>query len=227
MKTTLIIGGSHGIGGELVKLALDRGDQVINFSRSEPELEHDNLIHHTIDILKDELPELETIHNLVYCPGSINLKPISSLSIENFQEDWDINVRGAIKSVKTYVRSIKKNKGSMVFFSTVAVQQGMAFHSSIAAAKGALEGFGRSLAAELAPSVRVNIVSPSLTDTRLAERLLTNENRRKSLENNHPNQRIAQPIEIARVAAFLTSEESIHITGQNWYVDGGMGTLSK
>jgi NAD(P)-dependent dehydrogenase (short-subunit alcohol dehydrogenase family) len=170
MKTIVIIGGSSGIGKALAELELKK-NKVICIQRNLI-----NLIQFQRDVLEDDLPNLEQVDALVYCPGSINLKPINRLNAEEFLQDYQINVIGAIKVVQKYLSVLKKSVSpSVLFFSSVAVQMGMPFHTSIAAAKGAVEGLVRSLAAELAPLVCVNAIAPTLTNTVLAAKLLKND----------------------------------------------------
>jgi 3-oxoacyl-[acyl-carrier protein] reductase len=145
------------------------------------------------------------------------------LTKEDFIDDYNTNVLGAVRVLQHYYRTLRKNKGSVVLFGTVASQQGMSFHASIAAAKGGLEALGRSLAAEWAPNIRVNIVNPSLTDTSLAEGLLNTDQKRENAANRHPLQKIGSPDDIAQAALFCL--ENNWLTGQTIGVDGGMSTL--
>ena len=219
MKKAVIIGGNTGIGAE-IKNALEKEDyEVIYASRTSPT---------QVDILEEEpnFPEVEeTLDALIYCPGSINLKPFTSLKPSDFQHDLDVNYIGLLKTVKNYIKALRKGQGSVVAFSTVAVQTGMPFHASVAGAKGAVEGAIRSLAAEYAPKVRFNAIAPSITDTPLAERLLRNERQIEGAAERHPLKRIGSPADVAELAAFLCSEKSSWITGQVYAVDGGLGTL--
>ncbi len=225
MGKLLIVGGSKGIGKALLDMELEQRE-VVNISRSEPETQHSNLTHYGLDVLKDELPTIDDLDGIVYCPGSINLKPIGSLKQEDFQQDFEVNVLGAVRVIQHYFRKLKKgNNPSIVLFSTVAVKKGMAFHASVAAAKAGVEGITKSLAAEFAPAIRVNCIAPSITDTPLAAQLLKNDERRTSLGNNHPLKRVGEAEEVAAVASFLLSEKAKNITGQIWGVDGGMGSL--
>lgn len=225
MSKLLVIGGSRGIGEAILKQNI--GDRAcVNISRSPVSIQHPGLTSYTADVLKDDLPEIEDITAMVYCPGSINLKPISSLTEDDFLQDFRINVLGAVRAIKKYARSLKKNPGSsIVLFSTVAVGQGMPFHSSIAAAKAGVEGLARSLAAELAPRVRVNCIAPSITDTPLAASILKSEKSRENISQNHPLKRILEPDEIAGMASYLISENARGITGQVFGIDGGMSRL--
>ncbi|MEL6986530.1 MAG: SDR family oxidoreductase [Bacteroidota bacterium] len=221
----LLVGGSKGIGNAILQKTIEE-TSVVNFSRTAPELNHPNLIHYSLDILKDELPDLNNINQIVYCPGSITLKPINSLKIDDFRNDYEINVIGAVRVIKKYLKDLKRaDNPSITLFSTVAVFQGMPFHSSIAAAKAGVEGLTKSLAAELAPHIRVNAIAPSITDTPLASGILRNEKSRENLANKHPLKRILSSEDIAATAKFLMSKEASSITGQIFNVDAGLSTL--
>lgn len=165
------------------------------------------------------------LHGLLYAPGTINLKPFGQLKESDFRSDWEINVLGLITALKKYQQNLLAEGASVVAFSTVAVQTGMPFHTSVAAAKGALEGLVRSLAAEWAPKIRVNAIAPSLTDTPLAVRLLRNEKQAEAAAERHPLKRTGKAADIAAAAAFLLSDESSWITGQVLAVDGGLSAL--
>lgn len=222
MKTYLIIGGSSGIGKSILESLIDHNN-IINFSRNKPSIEHNNLTHYTIDILKDELPKLDLLDGLIYCPGSINLKPISHLSEEDFKTDLDINLIGAVKTVKTYLPNLKESEqASIVMFSSVATKLGMPFHCSVAAAKSAVEGFVKSLGAELAPKIRVNAIAPTLTDTNMASKLLRNDKMIQQMEERHPLKRILNPNEVANLATYLLSDNSKGISGQILNIDCGI-----
>lgn len=178
----VIVGGSRGVGYEISEGLLNEGHRVHVISRNKPSMLEASFpttfSHDELDVTTDDfkhLSVLQSVDGLVYCPGSITLKPIRSLSSDQYQNDFNINVLGAVKAIQTYLPVLKKSKNhpSIVMFSTVAVQQGMPFHSSIAASKGAVEGLTRSLAAELAPKIRVNSIAPSLIDTDLASSILS------------------------------------------------------
>jgi len=220
MKTVLVVGGSSGIGKAIVE-DLIVSHKVINISRTKPE-EHLNLTHYSCDVTKDELPVLDEIDGLVYCPGSINLKSFSRLKIEDFTEDFNINVLGAIKVIKAYEKLLLKNNGSVVLFSTVASFLGMPFHASIATSKSAIEGLTKSLAAEYATKIRFNAIAPTVTDTPLAARLLRNEKQKESLENRHPLKKYLKPEEVASLACYLLSDKTTSITGQIIPIDAGI-----
>jgi NAD(P)-dependent dehydrogenase (short-subunit alcohol dehydrogenase family) len=160
---------------------------------------------------------------LVYCPGTINLKPFRSLKREDILHDFEVNALGAWKVIKAAYKYLRKaDSASIVLFSTVAVQTGMPFHSSVAMAKGAVEGLSRSLAAELAPRVRVNTIAPSLTDTPLASNLLSNEEKQEASKKRHPLNRYGTAEELAAAASFLISDDASWMTGQVIGLDGGM-----
>ncbi|MEL6123165.1 MAG: SDR family oxidoreductase [Bacteroidota bacterium] len=225
MGRIVIIGGSKGIGRAILEQQLQRGP-CVNISRTAPAISSPNLEHHSADILSDELPDVDDISTLVYCPGSINLRPIGSLKEDDFRNDFEINVLGAVKAVRKYHRKLKRAEGaSIVLFSTVAVRQGMAFHASVAASKGAIEGLTKSLAAELAPSIRVNAIAPSITDTPLAAHLLKNEETIEKMKARHPLKRIITPTEIAATADWLISQHAASVTGQIISVDAGMSSI--
>ena len=226
MKNILVVGGSKGIGREIVNSQLEKGNYCYNFSRTESGINNQNLIEEKIDILSDDLPNIENIDSVIYCPGSINLKPILQLKEEDFVNDFNINVLGAIKTVKTYLNNLKKGDDpSLLFFSTVAVGQGMPFHSSVSVAKAGIEGLTKSLAAELAPSIRVNCIAPTITRTDMAQRILRNEKIEENIANKHPLKKICETKDISDMADFLISHNAKNITGQIMHVDGGMSTL--
>ena len=226
MKNILVVGGSKGIGREIVNSQLEKGNNCYNFSRTESGIYNQNLTEEKIDILSDDLPNIENIDSVIYCPGSINLKPILQLKEEDFVNDFNINVLGAIKTVKTYLNNLKKGDDpSLLFFSTVAVGQGMPFHSSVSVAKAGIEGLTKSLAAELAPSIRVNCIAPTITRTDMAQRILRNEKIEENIANKHPLKKICEAKDISDMADFLISHNAKNITGQIMHVDGGMSTL--
>ena len=223
MKSIIVIGGSKGIGKALISSLLSSYDNIINISRTEPEISSGNVTHYTCDILTDDLPDIESADGLVYCPGSINLKPINRLSIEDFQNDFNINVIGAVKAVQKYLPALKKgNNPSIVMFSTVAAKLGMPFHASVAASKSAIEGLTKSLGAELAPTVRVNAIAPTVTNTELASKLLRNDSMIEKMNERHPLKKILQPEEVAEMAAFLLSDKAASLSGQVFEMDCGI-----
>jgi 3-oxoacyl-[acyl-carrier protein] reductase len=226
MKTTLIIGASSGIGKALANKLIKEKENVISISRNLPDASFSHYYQH--DILSDEdLPKLEgTIDGLVYFPGSINLKPFRTLKQQDFENDFKLNVLGAIKSIQAYTQNLQLSKNaSIVLFSTVAVQTGLSFHSSVSVSKGAIEGLTKALAAEFSPKIRVNCIAPSLTSTPMAYKLINTPEKLESSNNRHPLKRIGEADDIANSVEFLLSEKSSWITGQILHVDGGMSTL--
>jgi 3-oxoacyl-[acyl-carrier protein] reductase len=222
MKKIVVIGGSKGIGSAIVKSLVDK-NQVINISRSVPLLSHTNLTHFSCNILTDEIPEISQIDTLIYCPGSINLKPISRLKLEDFRTDFEINVVGAVKAIQHFLPALKKGTNpSILLFSTVAAKLGMPFHASVAAAKSAVEGLTKSLGAELAPTIRVNAIAPTVTDTDLAANLLRNDRMIESIKERHPLKKFLNPEEVADMATFLISDKARSISGQIFELDCGI-----
>ena len=224
----VIAGGSSGIGLELSRILIEQGHQVINLSRHHEEaIKEDLVASHNYDFSGTEpLPELpEVIHGVVYCPGTIRLKPFRSLKESDFLEDLQVNYLGAVRLLQHTEKALKKGEGSVVLFSTVAVGQGMPFHSTIAGAKGAVEGMARALAAEWAPTVRVNVIAPSLTATPLAGKLLSSPDKIEANGARHPMKRVGQAGDIARMANFLLDPENSWITGQVLGIDGGLSSL--
>lgn len=227
MKNILLIGGSHGIGLSIVK-ELQETHKIFVASRTDESLSHENVTHIEFDATKDvldvsKLPE--KLDGFVYCPGSINLKPFKMMGLDTIKEDMELNFFSMVKVVKEVISKMDEGS-SMVFFSTIAVGTGMPFHTSVAAAKGAIEGFAKSMAAEYAPKIRVNVIAPSLVDTPLASRLLNNEKKRESMDERHPLKRVGTPEDIANSAVFLLSDKSTWVTGQVLGVDGGLSTLN-
>ena len=222
MKTIIIVGGSKGIGNALVKLLLE-SHKVINISRTKPELTHENLKHFSCDVISEDLPNIEKVDSLVYCPGSINLKPINQLSIDDFKNDFEINVLGAVKVIQKYLNALKQGENtSIVLFSSVASKLGMPFHASIATAKSGVEGLVKSLGAELAPSIRINAIAPTVTSTKLASKLLRNERMIDNITERHPLKKYLSPEEVAEMASFLLSDKAASISGQVFEMDCGI-----
>ena len=213
---TLIIGGSSGIGLAAKNLLTEQGHDIIATSRSTFEVTNPEA---TL-----ELPD--KLDGFVYCPGTINLKPFHRISDEDFLNDFQVNFLGATRALQLALPALKKSpSASVILFSTVAVKSGMPFHASIAAAKGAIEGLTRSLAAEWAPKIRVNAIAPSLTDTRLAEPLLADEKRREAAAERHPLKSIGQPEHVAELINYLLSDASRFTTGQIFRPDGGLSSV--
>lgn len=224
-----MIGGSYGIGLPLVKI-LNKDFNVYVACRTNDQLQSENINFIKFDALNDEFDNSlipDEIHGFVYLPGSINLRPFKGLSIEAFKQDLEINLISLIKVLKTVMpKLMASDYSSIVLMSTVAVQRGMPFHSSVSASKGAIEGLTKSLAAEYAPKIRVNAVAPSIVDTPLANRFLNNDLKIEKSAQKHPLKRVGNSTDIAETINFLLSEKSSWMTGQIIGVDGGTSTLS-
>ena len=230
MKTYFVIGASSGIGKEVTRQLLANGHKVIGtYYKETVESNQQNLEYHYLNVQEEDvktgfLPE--SIDGLIYCPGSIKLKPFKRIKPQQFVEDFQLQVVGAIKVIQNALPNLKADSGgSIVMFSTVAVQSGFNFHTQVSASKGAIEGLIRSLAAELAPGIRVNGIAPSITDTPLASSLLSNQQKKEANAEKHPLKRIGTPEDIANMAEFLLTDQSSWITGQIMHVDGGMSSL--
>ena len=222
MKNIVIIGGSKGIGNAILKQVIEN-NKVINISRNLPEISHPNLTNFQLDVLASELPDIDQVDVLIYCPGSINLKPIMSLGIDDFRNDFEINVIGAVKSIQKYLPTLKKGTNpSIILFSTVAAKLGMPFHASIATAKSGVEGLVKSLGAELAPTVRVNAIAPTITETSLSAAILRNDRMKENMIERHPMKGYLEPEEVAGMAKFLMSDSAKSISGQVFEMDYGI-----
>ncbi|MBC7493723.1 MAG: SDR family oxidoreductase [Flavobacterium sp.] len=228
MKNILLIGGSYGIGLAIIK-ELVNDNNVYVASRSSDGLQGLNVTYIEFDALTNDLNVAllpEKIDGLVYCPGSINLRPFRGLKLETFQSDMQVNFFSMVKVIQSILPLLTaSNQASIVLFSTVAVKMGMPFHTSVAAAKGAIEGFAKALAAEYAPKIRVNVIAPSLTDTPLADKFLNNDDKKEKSSLRHPLKRFGQSEDLANMAAFLLSEKSSWMSGQILHVDGGLSSL--
>lgn len=230
-KNILVVGGSSGIGLSLVKLLHQLKANVYVVSRSASD-EWSADVHFLKADITGNIDDVEMflpaqLHGLVYSVGSITLKPFTRLTAEDFLKDFQLNVLGAARMIQQAIKPIKNAAGSsIVLISSVAAKSGMPYHASIAAAKGAVEGMAISLAAEYAPQhIRVNVVAPSLTDTPLAQNLLSSPEKRDASAKRHPLGKIGQPNDISQMIAFLLSDESSFMTGQVIGIDGGLGKL--
>lgn len=224
-KNIVVVGGNSGIGKTLIQKLQNSGANVFAFARNS------NSDFNTIEWdVTEDLPDLsslpEVIHGLVYLPGTINLKPFHRLKLQDFQDDLNINLLGAIKITQALINNLKKAEpASLVYVSTVATKLGMPFHSSVAVSKSAIEGLAKSIAAEYAPKIRANVVAPSLTDTPLAERLLSTDEKRAASDQRHPLKRVGKTEDISNAIYYLLSDDSLWVTGQVLGVDGGMGSV--
>jgi NAD(P)-dependent dehydrogenase (short-subunit alcohol dehydrogenase family) len=229
MGNYLVVGASSGIGKAIASQLVSEGHQVIGTYNTHPiassqnfSTEHLNVLAETIDF--GFLPE--SIDGLVYCPGTINLRPFARIQASDFIQDFNLQVGGAIKVIQAALPALKNaGNASIILFSTVAVQLGLNFHTQVAASKGAIEGLTRALSAELAPSIRVNCIAPSLTDTPLAANLLNSEQKMEANAQRHPLKRVGTVNDISEMACFLMSSKSGWITGQIMHVDGGMSSI--
>ena len=229
-KNFLIVGGSSGIGAAMAKRLVSSGANVFSASRhagDDPSVFYLDFNAQHADFQSfAALPDV--LHGVAYCPGTINLKPFHRLTLADFQNDFQVNLLGAVGVLQTVLPHLKRAEdgAAVVLFSTVAVQTGMGFHASVAAAKGAVEGLTRALAAEWASAkIRVNAVAPSLTDTPLAKNLLSTDDKKEASNRRHPLGRYGTAADVAAVATFLLSDEASWITGQIFGVDGGLGSI--
>ena len=230
MKNYLIVGASSGIGQALAQQLALEGHQIYGTYQSNPTTSADNIQYFPLDVTADmDLSFLpDQLDGLVYCPGSINLLPFKRIKTAAFLADYELQVLGAIKVIQQVLPILKKSaQASLVLFSTVAVQSGFNFHTQVAVSKGAIEGLTKSLAAEFAPTIRVNAIAPSLTDTPLAAKLLNTDQKKEANAQRHPLKRIGSATDIANTAAFLLSEKASWITGQIIHVDGGMSAIKQ
>ncbi|WP_192822684.1 SDR family NAD(P)-dependent oxidoreductase [Rufibacter sp. LB8] len=230
MKNYLIIGGSSGIGQALTQLLAAEGHRVFGtYFQNEPQTGSAGVTFHPLDVLADTLDLSflpETLDGVAYCPGSVNLLPFARIKPEAFVQDFQLQVGGAIKVLQAVLPRLKAaGFASVVFFSTVAVQTGFTFHAQVAASKGAIEGLTRALAAELAPTIRVNAVAPSITDTPLAAKFLNTEDKKQANAQRHPLKKIGSPEDVASAALFLLTDKSSWMTGQILAIDGGMSSI--
>lgn len=236
-KTIIIVGGSRGIGLGITERCAEHGAQVLVVSRSVGQLATleqnttESIKHLALDVTREVLSTEKlppSIDGFVYAPGSIHLGMLRSLDVQQLREDFELNVVGGVRCLQAALPGLKASgAGSAIFFSTVAVSQGLPMHSSVAAAKAAVEALVRTWAAELSPTIRVNAIAPALTDTPLAEKFLSTEEKRKAMDARYPLGRVGRINDMAAAAEFLLSERSSWITGQVLHVDGGLSTIRK
>jgi NAD(P)-dependent dehydrogenase (short-subunit alcohol dehydrogenase family) len=232
-QKTIIMGANGGIGEALAKILISNGQNVFLTARDESTLSQFDVPVASVDVTDpdsikaaiEQADEGEGIKGFAYCVGSIDLKPLKAAKDRDFIDSFELNVLGAVRALRAAEKSLKAAKGSVVVFSSVAVQQGFTNHSIIASAKGAVEGLMRSMAAEWAPHVRVNCIAPSLTNTEIAKPLTDSDQMREAIEKMHPIPRLGNPEDSAHMAEFLLSDKSGWITGQVFHVDGGRGSL--
>jgi len=231
----VIFGATGSIGSSLAEQLKNSGNDIHLVGRNESELssvsEKLGCSHTVADVLEDGFIEkvksdISEIKGLAYCVGSIDLKPFRMVNEQDFQKCMKLNLYSAVEAIKGYQESLKKNKGSIVLFSTVAAQRGFTNHSIIASTKAAVEGLTVSLAAEFAPNIRVNCVALSLTNSKIAQPLLKNTALAQGIAKAHPLKRIGEGKDGAALAKFLVTDESSWVTGQVIAVDGGRSKLS-
>ena len=233
----VILGATGSIGSSLAKKLVDSGEELHLVGRDKVSLsELANNLNSTFtvcDVLEENFSEKifndlkdEPINGLAFCVGSIDLKPIKLTKKSDFMQSFNLNVISATEVIKAFADNLKKNKGSVVLFSTVAVKQGFPNHAIVSSAKGAIEGLTLALAAEFAPNVRVNCIAPSLTKSKISNFLLKNEKVAEGIAKMHPMKRIGEGGDSASVAKFLLTDESSWITGQVLGVDGGRSSVA-
>ena len=229
MSTFLVVGGSSGIGLQVTNQLAAAGHTVHATYNTHAIENAGNIHYHNINVLDeninvDFLPA--SIEGIVYCPGAISLRPFNRIPSDDFIKDYTLQVVGAVKVIQAALPRLKESKnGSIVLFSTVAVQVGLNFHSLVASSKGAIEGLTKALAAELAPTIRVNCIAPSLTNTPLAASLLNSDQKIEANAQRHPLKRVGTPLDIANAVEFLLTDKSSWVTGQILSIDGGMSTI--
>lgn len=229
MAHYLIIGASSGIGKEVAAQLINAGHQVTaTYFAHAPEHKDPITWHHfnamDAQASMDWMPDV--LDGVVYCPGSIQLKPFHRITAQQFIDDYQLQVTGMIRILQASYPALKRSsQAAVVLYSTVAVQRGFSFHTQVSASKGAIEGFARALAAEWAPTIRVNVIAPSITHTPLAEGLLNSPEKIEANAQRHPLKRIGTAQDIAQMTTFLLSPASAWITGEIFHVDGGMHSI--
>lgn len=227
MSNTYLFAGASSKTAIATKQILQNQNQTVIGISTKKEEENYNQFYEVTSYEFGNFPEItESLNGLVYFPGTINLKPFHRLTENDFLNDYKINALGAVAFIQKYLPNLKNiPNASIVLISSVAANTGMPFHSSIAMAKAAIEGLTKSLAAELAPTIRVNCIAPSLTNTLLGEKFLNSPEKIEASQKRNPLKKIGEPVDLANAIEFLLSEKSNWITGQVIAVDGGMNTL--
>ena len=231
----LIFGATGSVGSSLAEQLKNSGNDIHLVARNEIEVqaiaEKLDCSYTVADVLEDGFIEkvksdVNEIKGIAYCVGSIDLKPLRMVTEADMNKCMKLNLYSAIETIKGYQENLKKNKGSVVLFSTVAAQRGFTNHTIIASAKAAVEGLTVTLAAEFAPNIRVNCIAPSLSKSKIAEPMLKNPTIAEGIAKAHPLKRLGEGKDSAALAKFLITEESSWITGQIIAVDGGRSKLS-
>ena len=237
MSKKIVIIGPGSIGSSIAKEVKDDGFEPFlvgrNFSALKKLSEEIGCKFAKADVNNsDELVKAlgecgDDVYGLAYCAGSINLKPLSLAHENEYIDSFKVNALGAIIAVKTLIKNIIEQNGSILLFSTVAVKQGFTNHTIVSTAKGAVEALTLSLAAEFSPKVRVNCIAPSLTESEMTKSMLSNQNLKKAIESMHPIPKIGQAEDHAKLASFLLGQSNNWITGQVFHIDGGRSSLRK
>ena len=231
----LIFGATGSIGSSLAEQLKNSGNDIHLVARNESEVkaiaEKLGCSYTVADVLEDEFIEkvktdINDIKGIAYCVGSIDLKPLRMVTEADMNKCMKLNLYSAIEAIKGFQENLKKNKGSVVLFSTVAAQRGFTNHTIIASAKAAVEGLTVTLAAEFAPNIRVNCIAPSLSKSKIADPMLKNPAIAEGIAKAHPLKRLGEGKDSAALAKFLITEESSWVTGQVIAVDGGRSKLS-
>ena len=231
----LIFGATGSVGSSLAEQLKNSGNEVHLVARNESEVkafaEKLDCSYTVADVLEDGFIEkvksdINEIKGIAYCVGSIDLKPFRMVTEADMNKCMKLNLYSAIEAIKGFQEILKKNKGSVVLFSTVAAQRGFTNHTIIASAKAAVEGLTVTLAAEFAPNIRVNCVAPSLSKSKIAEPMLKNPAIAEGIAKAHPLKRLGEGKDSAALARFLITEDSSWVTGQVIAVDGGRSKLS-
>ena len=235
-ETIVIIGGTGSIGYALANeikknnfkpYLVARNEELLKKASIELDCEYSAIDVTNTEKLKNELNNLrQNVYGLAYCTGSINLKPLKLSNEKDFIDSYKINTLGAVVAVKSLLSSLIKNKGSVLFFSSIAAQKGFKNHTITSSAKGAIEAITLSLASELAPNVRVNCIAPSITNSNMSKLILSNQIIKKSIENMHPIPKIGKSEDFSKLSSFLLSKDNSWITGQIMRIDGGRSTLN-
>ncbi len=215
----LLVGASSDIACDLFA----RYNNEYQFVRLSSDKDHSDIENFNIQDPSTYIDD-ENFDGIVYFPGTIVLKPFKQLSLETFEDDYNINVLGLLKILKFYESRLSDNS-SLVFISTVAAKLGMPFHASISMCKSSIEALAKSLAAEWSPRVRINCIAPSLVETKLAKRFFRNDKQKEMMSERHPLKTTGRPEDISFAIEFLLSKKSKWITGQVMGIDGGMSTI--